>query len=265
MLRSREGGRSTVHDFDLTGRVAIVTGGNRGIGRAIALALAQHGADVAIASRDEEKTATVVEELTALGRRALGVRCDVTRRDEIDAAVARIIQELGPPAIVVSNAGVGRAARPEDITDEDWAAVIDTNLRAPLLLAQAARPSMLELGYGKVINIGSAASLFGTAQLTAYSASKGGLLQLTRSIADAWARDNIQVNCILPGWVRTDLTAVGREHERFIRRVTDRTPAGRWGEPEDVSGAAVFLASHASDFVTGVGIPVDGGYSAKLI
>jgi 2-deoxy-D-gluconate 3-dehydrogenase len=247
--------------FDLSGNVAIVTGGNGGIGRGIALALAAAGADVAIAARNADKTAAVVAEIEALGRRALGVPCDVLRKADIDAAVAATIETLGRPSILVNNSGIARGGRPERMSEQDWDDVVDTNLKACFLFAQAVYPSMKELGRGKVINIGSEYSLFGSAQVVSYSASKGGVVQLTKSLAVAWAPDNIQVNCIIPGWIVTDMTAGGYANPEFHARILARTPAGRWGEPEDCGGPAVFLASRASDFVTGVSIPVDGGYA----
>jgi 2-deoxy-D-gluconate 3-dehydrogenase len=247
--------------FDLSGRVAIVTGGNGGIGRGIALGLAEAGADVAIAARNAEKTAAVVAEIEALGRRALGMSCDVLRKDDIDRAVAETRDRLGVPTILVNNSGIARLAEPERMTEQAWDDVVDTNLKACFLFAQAVHPSMLEAGRGKVINIGSEYSLFGSAAVVSYSASKGGVVQLTKSLAVAWAPQNIQVNCIIPGWIVTDMTARGHADPEFSGRILGRTPAGRWGEPEDCAGPAVFLASRASDFVTGVSIPVDGGYA----
>ena len=247
--------------FDLSGRVAIVTGGNGGIGRGIALALAEAGADVAIAARNEDKTNTVLDEIEALGRVAIGLACDVTSRADIDAAVVATIEYLGEPSILVNNSGIARQSRPERMTEEAWDEVVDTNLKACFLFAQAVYPSMKRLGYGKVINIGSEYSLFGSAAVVSYSASKGGVVQLTKSLAVAWAPDNIQVNCIIPGWIVTDMTARGHADPEFNERILSRTPAGRWGEPEDCGGPAVFLASSASDFVTGVSVPVDGGYA----
>jgi 2-deoxy-D-gluconate 3-dehydrogenase len=247
--------------FDLSGNVAIVTGGNGGIGRGIALALAAAGADVAIAARNEEKTAAVVAEIEALGRRALGVACDVLSKADIDAAVAATIETLGRPSILVNNSGIARGGRPERMSEQDWDEVVDTNLKASFLFAQAVHPSMRELGRGKIINIGSEYSLFGSAQVVSYSASKGGVVQLTKSLAVAWAPHNIQVNCIIPGWIVTDMTAAGHANPDFNAQILARTPSGRWGQPEDCGGPAVFLASRASDFVTGVSIPVDGGYA----
>ncbi|MCA9831518.1 MAG: glucose 1-dehydrogenase [Dehalococcoidia bacterium] len=248
--------------FDLSGSVAIVTGGNGGIGRGIALGLAEAGADVAIAARNEEKTATVVAEIKALGRRAVGIRCDVAKKTDIEAAVASTTANLGTPGILVANSGIALGTRPEALPEEDWDRVLDTNLKGVFLFSQAVYAGMKALGGGKIITIGSMYSIFGGAQSAPYGASKGGVVQLTRSLAVAWAPDNIQVNCILPGWIVTEMTGWGgRERRHFSERIVARTPAGRWGEAEELAGAGVFLASRASDFVTGISLPVDGGWA----
>jgi 2-deoxy-D-gluconate 3-dehydrogenase len=241
--------------------VALVTGGNRGIGRGIALALAEAGADLVIAARDEARATEVAREIAALGRRAAAVRCDVT----VDADIASAIEAargLGGLDILVNNAGVASGGPPAEIDEATWDLVVDTNLKASFRVAQAAYPLFIEGGRGKLINIGSEYSLFGSAGALPYSASKGGVIQLTKSLAVAWARDHIEVNAIIPGWIRTDMTAGVQTNERMFQRIIERTPARRFGEPEEVGGAAVFLASSASDFVTGVAIPVDGGYAA---
>jgi len=247
--------------FDLTGAVAFVTGGNGGIGRGIALGLAGAGASVAVAARNVEKTAATVEELSALGVRAIGLECDVLDRDSIDAAVARTVEECGRLDIVVPNAGVAAGGQPESLPDETWKLVIDTNLTAVMHSVQAAYPHLKAGGRGKVITIGSMYSLFGAHNVSPYAASKGGVVQLTKSLATSWARDGIQVNCILPGWIWSEMTVGIKDNERMYDRIVDRTPEKRFGEPEELAGAAVFLASHASDFVTGISLPVDGGYS----
>jgi 2-dehydro-3-deoxy-D-gluconate 5-dehydrogenase len=248
-------------EFNLAGSVAIVTGGNGGIGRGIALGLAQAGADIALAARNAAKLAATRAEVESLGRRCLAISCDVTVRADIDRAVLETTRELGAPAILVNNAGISGGGRPETMSEETWDAVVDTNLKACFVFAQAVYPSMKELGHGKIINIGSEYSLFGSPRVVPYSASKGGVVQLTKSLAVAWARDNIQVNCIIPGWITTDMTAPAIADEKFYERIVDRTPARRFGEPEELGGTAVWLASHASDFVTGQSIAVDGGYS----
>ena len=247
--------------FDLSGRVALVTGGNGGIGLGIALGLAQAGAEIVIAARDEQKIEDAVEEVRALGRRCIGVRCDVTRSDDIDAAIAAVEREFGRLDVLVNNAGVAGGGPPAEISEQVWDRVVDTNLKGSFRCAQAAYPLLKADGGGKVINIGSEYSLFGSANVVPYSASKGGVIQLTKSLAVAWARDHIRVNAIIPGWITTDMTAGVKQNEQFYDAIVQRTPARRFGTPEECAGAAVFLASSASDFVTGVSIPVDGGYA----
>jgi 2-deoxy-D-gluconate 3-dehydrogenase len=202
-----------------------------------------------------------VREVEALGRGCLGLRCDVRRREDIDATVEAVSSKLGRISILVNNAGVAGGGRPEELAEEVWDRVVDTNLKAGFLFAQACHAAMLKNGWGKVINIGSEYSLFGSAQVLPYSASKGGVVQMTKSLAVAWARDNIQVNCIIPGWIRTDMTQGAINNEASFKRIVERTPARRFGEPAECAGAAVFLASRASDFITGQSIFVDGGYS----
>lgn len=252
---------TAVNEFDLTGAVAIVTGGNGGIGRGIAIGLARAGADIAIAARDEAKTAGVAQEIEAIGRRCIGLRCDVRKRADIDDVVEEVLEKLGRICILVNNAGVAAGGRPESIPDDVWDRVLETNLKASFQFARAVYPAMVENGWGKIINIGSEYAIFGSAAVLPYSASKGGVVQLTKSLAVAWAPDNIQVNCIIPGWITTDMTAGISGNQSAYQRIVDRTPAGRFGEPEEVAGAAVFLGSRASRFVTGQSVCVDGGYS----
>ena len=249
--------------FDLSGRVALVTGGNGGIGRGIALSLAEAGADVVVAARNPQKTAAVVREIEERGRRAVGVSCDVTREDDVAAAVAAARDRLGGLAILVNNAGIAGGGPPAEISDEVWDGVVDTNLKGAFRCVRAAYPLLKASGHGKVINIGSEYSLFGSAMVLPYSASKGGVIQLTKSLAVAWAPDNIQVNAIIPGWIKTDMTAGVQRMKPFYDAILQRTPAGRFGDPEECGGPAVFLASSASDFVTGIVLPVDGGYAAS--
>ncbi len=246
--------------FDLSGRVALVTGGNRGIGRGIATGLARAGASVVVAARDEARTRGTVEELTGLGAEAVGIRCDVQRREDIDAAVGRCEDEFSRLDILVNNAGVTGGGPPQHLDAETWDRVLDTNLRAVFQCCQAAHP-LLRDGGGKIINIGSEYSLFGSPLGMPYSVSKGGVLQLTKSLAIAWARHDIQVNAIIPGWISTDMTEPLEENGAVRDAIIERTPAGRFGEPDELAGTAVFLASSASDFVTGQSVPVDGGYS----
>jgi 2-deoxy-D-gluconate 3-dehydrogenase len=248
--------------FDLEGRVALVTGGNGGIGLGMARGLAAAGAAVMIAGRNSGKNAEAVRALTELGAKAASLEADLTREADCRRIASETAARLGGLHILVNNAGTNIRKRPEDLTLADWRTVVDTNLTSAFLASQAAYPEMLRAGFGKIINIGSMMSLFGGAPHAAYGASKGGIVQLTKSLAAAWARQNIQVNAVLPGWIDTDLTRKARrEIEGLHERVLARTPAGRWGEPADLAGIAVFLASAASDFVTGTAIPVDGGYA----
>jgi 2-deoxy-D-gluconate 3-dehydrogenase len=247
--------------FDLTGRAALVTGGNGGIGLGMAKALAEAGAKVAIAGRDEKKNA---EALRSLGAGAIALKADLKDEKACRAAVDEAAQKLGRLDILVNNAGINVRKTPQEYTIEEWKLVIDTNLTSPFVASQAAYLHMRRAGAGKIINIGSMMSIFGASFVAPYGASKGGIVQLTRALATAWARDNIQVNAVLPGWIDTNLTRNARAEVKGLHeRVVARTPAGRWGEPGDMGGIAVFLASRASDFVTGTAIPVDGGYSVQ--
>jgi len=248
--------------FDLKGKVAVVTGGNGGIGLGMAEGLAEAGAAVVLAGRDAEKARTAVGRIEALGARCRFVAADVTKREACQALVAEALAVFGRLDILVNNAGTSVRKMPQDFTEAEWHHVMDTNLTSAFLCAQAVYPAMKAAGGGKIINIGSMMSLFGAPYATPYAASKGGIVQMARALATAWAADNIQVNSVLPGWIDTDLTRRAREQvEGLHARVEARAPAGRWGVPADMAGVAVFLASAASDFVTGAAIPVDGGYS----
>ena len=250
--------------FDLSGRVAIVTGGNGGIGLGMAEGLARAGATLMIAGRNAGKNAAAVKTLQALGATAAAVEVDVTQQPACQAMVATTLAQFGRVDILVNNAGINIRKQPQDYTLEEWKSVLDTNLSSAFLCSQAAYPAMLKSGGGKIINIGSMLSIFGAAFAGPYGASKGGIVQLTKSLACAWAKDNIQVNSVLPGWIDTELTRAARKEVAGLHeRVLARTPAGRWGDPADFSGIAVFLASNASDFVTGTAIAVDGGYSSQ--
>ena len=248
--------------FDLKGKVAIVTGGNGGIGLGIARGLADAGADIAVVGRNEAKSKAAAAELAARGVRAIAVVADVTDKAAVAGMVERASGELGRIDILVNNAGINIRKPPQTLELEEWTSVIDTNLTSAFLCSKAVHPAMKEAGGGKVINIGSMMSIFGASFAPAYAASKGGIVQFTRACACAWAADNIQANAILPGWIDTDLTKRARvEVNGLHERVLSRTPAARWGAIDDFAGIAVFLASPASDFVTGTAIPVDGGYS----
>ena len=245
--------------FDLAGRVAVVTGGNGGIGLGMARGLAAAGAKVVVAGRNAQKSAAAAKEIGGIA-----IEVDVLKEADCRALVHKTVAQLGRLDILVNNAGINIRKQPQDYTLDEWRRVMDSNLTSSFVCSQAAYPEMMKNGGGKVINIGSMMSIFGASFTTPYAASKGGIVQMTRAMACAWAKDNIQVNAVLPGWIDTDLTRGARQQvEGLHERVLARTPAGRWGDPGDFAGIAVFLASTASDFLTGTAIPVDGGYSVQ--
>ena len=249
--------------FDLSGRTAIVTGGNGGIGLGMAKGLAGAGADIVIAARNAEKTAQAVQEIEALGVRAIGLTVDVTDEAQIRQMVANTVDALGRVDILVNNAGTVVRKTPDQTTTEEWDLVLDVNLRSAFLASREVYPRMQQQGGGKIINIGSMFSLFGGGGSGApYSSSKGGVVQLAKSLAVAWAKDNIQANAILPGWFMTTLTSdiPVNQPERY-EMISRRIPTGRWGEVEELQGAVIFLSSRASDYITGAVLTVDGGYS----
>ena len=249
--------------FDLKGRVAVVTGGNGGIGLGMARGMAAAGAAIVVAGRNREKSARAVTELQGLGARAVAIEVDVTDEASVTALIHAAAERWGRLDVLVNNAGTNIRKQPQDLTLDEWRRVLDTNLTSAFLASRAAYPSMKAQGGGKIINIGSMMSIFGASFASAYAASKGGMVQFTKALATAWARDNIQVNAVLPGWIDTELTqGARREVPGLHERVLARTPAGRWGVGDDLAGIAVFLAGRASDFVTGSAIPVDGGYSS---
>ena len=248
--------------FDLTGKVALVTGGNGGIGFGMARGLARAGASIAVVGRDAGKSARAVAELEAIGARAIAIEADVTQSAALQRMAETAAERLGGIDILVNNAGINIRKRPEDLSEHEWRAVMDTNITSAFLASRACYPFMKRAGRGKILNNGSMLSIFGAPWAPAYAASKGAMVQLTKSLATAWAADGIQVNCFLPGWIDTPLTVQARKDVAGLHdRVLARTPAGRWGRIEDFEGIAVFLASRASDFVTGAAIPVDGGFS----
>lgn len=250
--------------FDLTGKVAIVTGGNGGIGLGMARGLARAGAGIVVAGRNQAKSESAAREVEALGARGLAVAVDVTDKNAVADMIEATMKAFGRLDILINNAGINIRNPAQTLSPDDWHSVIDTNLTSAFLCAQAAYPAMKKAGGGKIINIGSMMSIFGAGFAPAYAASKGGIVQFTKAIASSWAVDNIQANAILPGWIDTDLTRKAREQLPALNEnVLNRTPAKRWGTIDDLAGAAVFLASPASDFVTGTAIPVDGGYSAQ--
>jgi 2-dehydro-3-deoxy-D-gluconate 5-dehydrogenase len=249
--------------FDLTGRVAVVTGGNGGIGRGIALGLAEAGAAVAVWGRNDEKNQRVLTELKAIGVRSMALMVDMTNRAGLEPAVNKVESELGSVNILVNNAGIASlSGGVMNEKPEDWDRVIETQLNSVFLLSKLAAQSMIRQKSGKIINIASMYSFFGSGLVPSYSAAKGAIVQLTKSMAIEFAPHNIQVNAIAPGWIETDMTAPVRTTP-MNDEILARTPAGRWGQPEEVAGAAVYLASRASDFVTGDTIRVDGGYAIR--
>ncbi|MGH7316585.1 MAG: SDR family NAD(P)-dependent oxidoreductase [Candidatus Rokuibacteriota bacterium] len=253
-----------VADGELKGRVAVVTGGNGGIGLGMARGFAAAGAAVVVSGRDVEKSRRAVGELQALGAQAVAIEADVAEESAVAALIRGTVDRLGRLDILVNNAGMNIRKPVQELTLAEWRQVLDTNLTSAFLTSRAAYPIMKKNGGGKIINIGSMMSIFGASFAPAYAASKGGIVQLTKATASAWARDNIQVNAVLPGWIDTELTTnARREVQGLHERVLARTPAARWGVPDDLSGIAVFLGGPASDFVTGTAIPVDGGYSIQ--
>ena len=250
--------------FDLSGKVAVVTGGNGGIGLGMAKGLAGAGATIVVGGRDAAKNADAVKQIEALGGKAAAIPVDVLKEESCRALIAGTMKAHGRLDILVNNAGMSIRKQPEELALAEWHTVLDSNLTSAFLCSNAAFPAMKKGGAGKIVNIGSMMSIFGAPFATAYAASKGGMVQMTRSMATAWAKDNIQVNAILPGWIDTALTRRAREQVNGLHEsVLKRTPAGRWGVPDDFAGIAVFLAAAASDFVTGAAITVDGGYSVQ--
>ena len=250
--------------FTLKGKVAVVTGGNGGIGLGMAEGMAGLGATIVIAGRNAEKSKAAAAQLAKLGVKTGVVAVNVAEAESCKAMIASVIEQFGRLDILVNNAGINIRKQPEDYTPAEWREVLAINLDGAFYCCHAAYPEMKRAGGGKIINTGSMMSIFGTSFASAYAASKGGIVQMTRALACAWAKDNIQVNAILPGWIDTELTqAARRQVDGLHDRVLARTPAARWGAPADFRGIAAFLASPASDFVTGTAIPVDGGFSVQ--
>jgi len=260
-------GEATRKLFDLGGRVAVVTGGNRGLGRAIAFALADAGAAVAIIARDEEKNRETVGELKKLGVPALSLKVDLMKRADLKPAMDEVERVLGPIDVLVNNAAFAILKGVLDQTAEEWDQVIATNLNACFLLAQiAARSMVARKRGGKIINVSSIAGNFGSPVFPSYAVAKGGLQQLTRCLAIELAPHNIQINSLLPGWFSTDMTGWIRnwpEWAEGLKEMIQRTPRGRFGEPDELAGSVVFLASKASDHMTGAELVIDGGFSVR--
>ncbi len=248
--------------FDLTGKAALVTGGARGLGRAMAEGLARAGADVAVT--DIVPTDGVVAELKKTGNRAAGIRCDVRKPKDVEKAVAKAVKELKGLDILVNNAGIYTAAPAEDATAEDWKKVIDVNLTGQFFFAREAGKYMIKKRSGKIINVSSVAGLFGSAESAAYCASKAGVILLTKTLAVEWGRFNIQVNAICPGLFATAMTEEIIKDKEYMAMVKARVPLSRCGLPPELAGTAVYLASHASDYMTGHALVIDGGWTAGL-
>lgn len=256
-----EGSRMSDSLFDLTGQVAIVTGTSRGLGQYFARALAKAGADLVLTSRRRESLREFEAEINSLGRRCVSLELDVRDHDSI-ARMAKAAEEaFGQIHILVNNAGCNVRKPALDVTWDDWNTVLDTNLRGSFFVAQAVARGMIAHGYGRIINIGSVTSVFGFAGLGPYCASRGGIRQLTMSLADDWGRHGVTVNCLAPGWFKTEQNKVLYEDPEWVEYLTDRIPVKRPGLPHDLDGAVVFLASEASRYVTGQTLLVDGGIS----
>jgi 2-deoxy-D-gluconate 3-dehydrogenase len=248
--------------FDLTGKVALVTGASGGLGAGMALALAQAGADIVVHGNSRSCEATCAA-VTATGRRAASVTANLKDRAASDRAIEEAIAAFGQLDILVNNAGTVRRAPAADHADEDWDLVIEVNLTSVFRLARAAGRHFLGQGRGKIVNIASLLSFQGGITLPGYAAAKGGVAQLTKALANEWAARGVGVNAIAPGYMRTDNTAALQKDETRSRQILERIPAGRWGEPQDLAGAAVFLASPASDYVNGHVLVVDGGWMGR--
>jgi NAD(P)-dependent dehydrogenase (short-subunit alcohol dehydrogenase family) len=247
--------------FDLTGQVAIVTGTSRGLGQSFARALAKAGANIVLTSRRREALASFAAELESLERRTLSLELDVWSQESIERMVTEAEAAFGQIHILVNNAGCNIRKPALDVTWQDWNQVLDTNLRGTFFVAQAVARRMIAKGYGRIINIGSVTSVFGYAGLAPYGASRGGVRQLTMSLADDWGKYGVTVNCLAPGWFRTDQNKVLYEDKGWVEYLVERIPVKRPGEPHDLDGAVVFLASEASRYVTGQTLLVDGGIS----
>ena len=247
--------------FDLSGKVAIVTGASRGLGQSFGRALARAGADLVITSRSLGSLGDFRKEVEGFGRRAVPLELDVRDQESICRMVERAHEVMGKIDILVNNAGCNVRKPAVEVTWDDWNVVLETNLRGAFFVAQAVAKKMIPRGYGRIINIGSVTSVFGYAGLAPYCASRGGVKQLTMSLADDWGRHGITVNCLAPGWFRTEQNKVLYENQEWLEYITDRIPLKRPGKPADLEGAVVFLASDASEYITGQTLLVDGGIS----
>ncbi len=255
----------SLKEFDLTGRVALVTGCSRGLGQIFARALADAGADLIVTSRRKEDLVNFQQEIEGMGRRCLALDCDVRDQASIKAMVDEAIAWTGKIDILVNNAGCNVRKPALDVTWDDWNLILDTNLRGTFFVAQGIARHMVAAGYGRIINVGSVTSVAGYAGLGPYGASRGGVKQLTMSLADDWGASGVTVNCLAPGWFKTAQNAVMYEDEEWVSYLTDRIPLKRPGQPSDLRGAVVFLASEASAYVTGQTLLVDGGISGGAV
>ena len=246
--------------FNLTGKVAIITGASRGLGRSMACALAEAGADVALVGRDLSALKILEADLANIGTETLLISADVSKKKEPQRIINEVLSWSSNIDILVNNAGTVVRSSAVNISEDDWEKVIELNLNGAFRMAQAAARVMLNQRSGKIINIGSVNSVLGAREVISYAASKGGILQVTRAMASELAAKGIQVNCILPGYFETDLTKGIQDDEARYEMIRRRTPAGRWGKPDDLAGAVVYLASSASDYVTGSTLTVDGGF-----